>query len=143
MPSVTKSVELPLSQEDAFALATDTARFSEWLTLHAAWPQGVPGAPEQGASFTQSLRIMGMPADVSWTIEELEVSTRIVMRGAGPMGAVLATTITATAVGDGATVSYEAEFSGAAIQGPMGDMVTKTAGQEIETSLDRLKALVA
>jgi acetyl-CoA C-acetyltransferase len=132
-----------MSPEDAFALATDTARFGEWLTIHSGWPQGEPGSPEQGATFTQSLKIMGMPADVNWTVEELDPSSRLVMRGAGPMGAQLATTITAASAGDGATVSYEAEFSGAAIEGPMGDMVAKTAGQEIETSLDRLKALAA
>ena len=53
------------------------------------------------------------------------------------MGATLGTTITA----DGGTVSYEAEFSGGGIQGPMGDMVTKKAGEEIEASLEKLKGL--
>jgi hypothetical protein len=53
------------------------------------------------------------------------------------MGATLATTITA----DGGTVSYEAEFSGGGIQGPMGDMVTQKAGEEIETSLEKLRTL--
>jgi acetyl-CoA C-acetyltransferase len=137
MPSVTKSVELSGSQEEAFALATDPARFEEWLTLHDRWPDGVPGAPEQGASFRQGLKIMGMPADVSWTVETLEPGSKIVMRGAGPMGATLGTTISA----DGPVVSYEAEFSGGGIQGPMGDMVTQKAGEEIEASLAKLKEL--
>jgi Polyketide cyclase / dehydrase and lipid transport len=137
MPSVTKSVDLDRPQDEAFALATDPARFGEWLTLHADWPDGVPSAPEQGASFKQKLTIMGMPADVDWTVSELEPGTRLVMSGAGPMGATLGTKITA----DGGTVSYEAEFSGGGIQGPMGDMVTKKAGEEIETSLAKLKEL--
>ena len=137
MPSVTKSVELDRPQEEAFALATDPARCEEWLTLHAAWPDGVPPAPETGAAFKQKLTIMGMPADVDWKVEEYEPGSRLVMRGAGPMGATLATTITA----DGGTVSYEAEFSGGGIQGPMGDMVTKKAGEEIETSLAKLRTL--
>jgi acetyl-CoA C-acetyltransferase len=136
MPSVTKSVDLGLSQEEALALATDPARFGEWLTLHADWPSGVPDSVEQGAQFTQKLKIMGMPADVAWTVEE-KSDSRVVMRGAGPMGATLGTTITA----DGGTVSYEAEFSGGGIQGPMGDMVTKKAGEEIEASLEKLKGL--
>ena len=136
MPSVTKSVELDRPQEEAFALATDPARFSEWLTLHADWPSGVPASVETGSSFTQKLTIMGMPADVDWTVSERSDS-RLVMTGAGPMGATLGTTITA----DGGTVSYEAEFSGGGIQGPMGDMVTKKAGEEIEASLARLKEL--
>jgi hypothetical protein len=59
------------------------------------------------------------------------------------MGAQLATNITAEADGDGTKVSYEAEFSGGGIQGPMGDMVTKKAGEEIETSLGKLKELAS
>ena len=132
MPSVTRSVELSGSPEEAFALATDTARFGEWLTLHDSWPQGEPGAPEQGQQFTQKLKIMGMPADVSWTVEELDSPSKLVMRGAGPMGATLATTISVEPNGGSSVVSYEAEFAGGGIQGPMGEMVTKKAGEEIE-----------
>ena len=141
MPSVTKSVELAGAPDQAFALATDPARFEEWLTLHDSWPNGVPGAPEQGAEFTQKLKIMGMPADVQWKVDELAAPSRIVMTGAGPMGAKLATTITVEENGGGSVVSYEAEFSGGGIQGPMGDMVTQKAGEEIETSLAKLKEL--
>ena len=136
MPSVTKSVDLERSQEEAFSLATDPARFEEWLTLHAGWPDGPPASVAEGDSFKQKLTIMGMPADVAWTVSE-RTDSRLVMTGAGPMGATLGTTITA----DGGTVSYEAEFSGGGIQGPMGDMVTKKAGEEIEISLGKLQAL--
>jgi acetyl-CoA C-acetyltransferase len=136
MPSVTKSVDLGRPQEEAFAMATDPARFEEWLTLHAAWPSGVPASVEPGSTFTQKLKIMGMPADVDWTVSERSDS-RLVMSGAGPMGATLGTLISA----DGGVVSYEAEFSGGGIQGPMGDMVTKKAGEEIEASLSKLKEL--
>jgi carbon monoxide dehydrogenase subunit G len=143
MPSVTKSVELGLPQAEAFALATDPARFGEWLTLHKAWPNGTPGAPSTGDEFVQQLSIMGMPADVNWKVESYDAPSRFVIRGAGPMGATLATTISAESAGDGSTVSYEAEFSGGGIQGPMGEMVTKKAGEELETSLSKLKELAA
>lgn len=140
MPSVSKSIKLDLPAEQAFALATDPSRFGEWLSLHADWPDGVPGSVEQGSTFKQKLKIMGMPADVDWTVEE-KTDSRLVMRGGGPMGARLATTIVATRDGENAMVSYEAEFSGGGIQGPMGDMVTKKAGEEIETSLEKLRTL--
>jgi carbon monoxide dehydrogenase subunit G len=141
MPSVTKTVELPVSQEQAFSLATDPGRFEEWLTLHKAWPNGTPASTETGQEFIQKLSIMGMPADVSWTVAEYEAPSRFVLRGAGPMGAQLSTTILATASGEGTAISYEAEFSGGGIQGPMGEMVTKKAGEELETSLGKLRAL--
>lgn len=143
MPSVSKSIELQGTPEEAFALATDPARFGEWLTIHDRWPQGAPDSVEQGSSFTQGIKIMGMPADVSWTVEELDAGSRLVMRGAGPMGAQLATTITAAGSDGGTVLSYEAEFSGGGIQGPMGDVVTKKTGEELEASLGRLKELSA
>ncbi len=141
MPSVTKTVELGLGQEEAFSLATDPARFEEWLTLHKAWPNGAPASTAAGDEFVQKLAIMGMPADVNWKVEEYDVPSRLVLRGAGPMGAQLATTISAAAAGEGSTVSYEAEFSGGGIQGPMGEMVTKKAGEELEASLGKLREL--
>jgi acetyl-CoA C-acetyltransferase len=84
---------------------------------------------------------MGMPADVNWTVTEHEPPARFALRGSGPMGATLATTISAAAADAGSTISYEAEFSGGGIEGPMGEMVTKKAGEELETSLARLKEL--
>ena len=141
MPSVTKTVDLPLGQDEAFALATDAARFEEWLTIHKSWPSGAPAETATGEKFVQQVVIMGMPANVDWTVEEYDAPNRLVLRGAGPMGATLATTIAASSTGESSTISYEAEFSGGGIQGPMGEMVTKQAGQELETSLGKLAAL--
>jgi hypothetical protein len=140
MPSVTKTIELSASPEDAFRLATDPSRFGEWLTIHDGWPQGEPGAPERGLQFVQQIKIMGMPAPVSWTVEELTES-KMVLKGAGPMGATVANVISVEAAAGGSAVSYEAEFSGGGIQGPMGDMVTQQAGTELEKSLAKLKEL--
>jgi len=141
MPSVSKSIDLPAAPDAAFALATDPSRFGEWLTIHDGWPQGEPpGTPEQGATFVQKVKIMGMPADVSWTVQELD-GTRLVMNGAGPMGATLSSTISVTASGDGSTVTYESGFDGGGLQGPMADMVTKAAGDELDKSLNNLKGL--
>ena len=143
MPSVSKSIELQGSQEEAFALATDPSRFEEWLTIHDRWPQGAPDGVEEGSSFTQGIKIMGMPADVAWTVAELDSGSRLVMRGAGPMGAQLSTTISAVADGDATLLSYEAEFSGGGLAGPMGDMVTQKTGEELEASLAKLQGLTA
>jgi len=140
MPSVTKTIELSASPADAFKLATDTSRFGEWLTIHDSWPQGEPGAAAQGLQFVQKIKLMGMPADVSWTVEEL-TDSRMVLRGAGPMGATVANVITVAPANGGSAVSYEAEFSGGGIAGPMGDMVTQNAGTELEKSLAKLKEL--
>jgi acetyl-CoA C-acetyltransferase len=141
MPTASRSIDVAASQEDAFALITDPGRFGEWLSLHDSWPGGTPDGMAEGDQFVQTLRIMGMPADVNWTVARYEAPSRVVLEGHGPMGAKLQTTMTAASNGAATTVSYDAEFAGGGIQGPMGDMVTKKAGEELETSLSRLKAL--
>jgi carbon monoxide dehydrogenase subunit G len=141
MPTASKSIDVAASQEEAFALISDPGRFGEWLTLHDGWPGGQPDGLAEGDQFVQKLKIMGMPADVSWTVTELDAPSKIVLEGDGPMGAKLQTTLTAVANGDATTLSYDAEFAGGGIQGPMGEVVTKKAGEELETSLARLKAL--
>jgi hypothetical protein len=141
MPSVTKTIDVAATPETAFAVASDLSRYPEWLTIHVDWPQGAPGAPEQGQTVVQKITIMGMPAEVNWTVNEVG-PTSISMSGAGPMGATLSCKVSTTASGDGATVSYESEFSGGGLVGPMGDMVTKKFGEELETSLAKLKELV-
>jgi carbon monoxide dehydrogenase subunit G len=141
MPSATHSTDVALNQDEAFALLTDPARFEEWLTLHAGWPKGQPVALAEGDQFVQKLKIMGMPSDISWTVAEVDAPAKLVLKGDGPMGAKLATTLTTLSNGDGTTVTYDAEFAGGGIQGPMGDMVTKKAGEELVVSLVNLKAL--
>src|SRR3954468_20613369 len=139
MPSVSRSIDVAAPPDAAFALATDPSRFGEWLTIHDGWPQGEPpGTPEQGSSFVQKVKIMGMPADVSWTVQELD-GTRLAMNGSGPMGATLASTTNAPQAGARRTTSYESGFDGGGLQGPMADMVTKAAGDELEKSLTKLK----
>src|SRR4051794_26495419 len=141
MPSVSRSIDVAAPPDAAFALATDPRRFGEWLTIHDGWPQGEPpGTPEQGATFAQKVKIMGMPADVSWRGRGA-AAPRLVMNGAGPMGATLSSTISVTQAGDGSTISYESGFDGGGLQGPMADMVTKAPGDELEKSLTKLKEL--
>jgi carbon monoxide dehydrogenase subunit G len=141
MPSVTKSIDVSATPEDAFAVAGDPARFEDWLTLHDRWVGDAPASTDAGTTFSQVLKIMGMPSQIDWTVEERE-ATKVTITGAGPMGAQLRTTIETMPSDGGSTVSYYAEFSGGGIQGPMGDMVTKKAGEEAELSPEKLKALV-
>ena len=141
MPSVTKTVELGVPPAEAFELATDPSRFAEWLTLHKAWPNGAPSSAAPGDEFVQQLAIMGMPADVSWKVR----STRCRRASSSPGPVRWAPSSRRGSArsprAEGTTISYEAEFSGGGIQGPMGEMVTKKAGEELETSLAKLKDL--
>lgn len=140
MPSVGKTVGLDKAPAEAFALATNLTRFGEWLTIHDSWPQGEPNALEHGQQFTQKFKLMGMAADVRWTVEVL-TDTKVVLKGAGPMGATVANVISVEAAHGGSAVSYEAEVSGGGIRGPMGHLITRRTNTELEKSLAKLKEM--
>jgi hypothetical protein len=142
MPSISKTVELPASAGDVWKVVTDLDRYGEWLTIHAGWPQGVPTL-EQGSEFVQTLRLMGMPADVKWTVTDLVDGERFSLDGEGPMGAQMKTTWTVSAANGSSRIAYDAEFGGGAIEGPMGDAVAQAAGQAAEESMEKLKTLMA
>jgi hypothetical protein len=142
MPNISKSLDVPATAEEVWAVVTDLNRYPEWLTIHADWPQGVP-ALEQGNEFVQKIKLMGMPADVKWTVTEVVDGERFSLDGAGPMGAHMKTTWTVSSSNGGAQIAYDAEFGGGAIEGPMGDAVAKQAGQAAEESMEKLKGLVS
>jgi hypothetical protein len=141
MPSITQEIEVGSGAAEAWAVVSDTSRWNEWLTIHSGWPQGEPTLAD-GADFVQSIMIMGIPAVVSWSVVELADGSRLHMRGSGPMGAQLETIWSVAATAGGAQVSYQADFSGGAIDGPMGAPVVAQAGTEAARSLGNLKGLI-
>lgn len=54
--------------EQTVAFVADPARFGEWLTMHAGWRGEAPEGAHEGQTFTQQAKIMGIPADVKWTV---------------------------------------------------------------------------
>jgi carbon monoxide dehydrogenase subunit G len=141
MPQINETTTLPAPPERAWEVMTDFSRYPEWLTLHAGWPQGVPELAD-GARYVQKLSIMGMPADVDWSVVELNPPERFRVEGTGPMGVKLEQEWTVEAADEGARVTYSASFEGGAATGPMGATVAKQAKQEAEQSLKNVKPLL-
>ena len=90
MPTVTQSLEIPAAPEQVWAVATDMSRYGEWNVTHTGFPEGSPAA-EPGATFKETITIMGMPGEASWTVTEANPPTLTVWAGEGPMGIRLGT----------------------------------------------------
>ena len=141
MPTVTQSLEIPAPAEKVWAMATDLSRYGEWNVAHSGFPEGPPPA-EQGSTFRETITIMGMPGEASWTVTEYSAPTRSVWDGEGPMGIKLATTLELARSDAGTTVSIAVSFDGGPLSGPIGEAVAKSAQRGALESLQRLRSMV-
>ena len=139
--AISNSIDVAADPETTFARLVDLDSAGDWNTVHVDYPAGDPGPAEAGKAFREQVSLMGMPAEVEWTIERAEANT-LAMSGTGPMGTTLSATFTVAATGAGSTVTYESEFGGASIAAVVGPIETasKKAGDE---SLAKLRDLLA
>lgn len=141
MPSVNKTVELSATPDAVWATLTDFSKYGEWNVTHVAFPDGTPTL-EAGGTFKEKVRIMGMPGDVAWTVDEAEAPTSLKLSGKGPMGTHMAYAYSLSPSGDGTQLELESEFGGAAL-GAMAGALTKETDKALDESVAKLQALVA
>jgi hypothetical protein len=141
MPTVTQSLEIAATPEQVWEVATDMSRYGEWNVTHTGFPGGAP-ATETGATFKETITIMGMPGEASWTVTEASPPRLTVWDGEGPMGIRLGTRLELIASAAGTTVSIAVSFDGGPLAGPLGDTVAKSAQKGALESLERLKGIV-
>jgi uncharacterized protein YndB with AHSA1/START domain len=142
MPKVSASTSASVSPEQVWKLAVDLPRYPEWLTMHDAFTSDVPGTLEQGSAYKQRVKMMGMPADIAWKVATAEAPGSLVLTGDGPMGIKTVNRFTIEPAGDGSTITFEMEFNGPALNGPMATMAEKNAGVAANSSLEKFKALL-
>lgn len=139
MATITKEAELSASVEDVWAKLTDLESYSDWLSIHTGYPDGVPSELTPGTSFKEAVTVMGMPGEVTWTVKANEPNSFLELAGAGPMGVKLRNSYRLEANGDGTKLTCESEFGGealAAMEGPL----SAASEQALTQSLENLKA---
>ncbi|ELS51701.1 type II toxin-antitoxin system Rv0910 family toxin [Streptomyces viridochromogenes] len=142
MAEVSAEARIEAPAEKVWAQLTDWSAYGQWNATHTSFPNGGPAALEVGGSFQENMKLMGFPAEVEWTIEELEPARVLAIHGKGPMAVSVATRYTLTPEGDGATaVRIDGEFTGAAVSlmaGRLKDSATAAPNE----SLHKLAGLV-
>lgn len=124
-----------------WARLTDFTSYAEWNATHTSFPKGGPATLEVSATYEENMKLMGFPAEVAWTVEELEPARLLTTRGKGPMGVNLAMRYSLAPDGDGTLVRIEGEFTGAAVS-LMAGKLKDSAGAALAESLRRLAGLV-
>ncbi|MCX5337794.1 MULTISPECIES: SRPBCC family protein [unclassified Streptomyces] len=141
MAEVSAEAHIEAPAEKVWAQLTDWPAYGEWNATHTSFPQGGPTALEVGATFQENMKLMGFPAEVEWTIEELEPARVLAIRGKGPMAVTVANRYTLTPDGDATTVRMDGEFTGAAVA-LMAGKLKDSATAALNESLRKLAGLV-
>ncbi|ARP69139.1 polyketide cyclase [Streptomyces pluripotens] len=142
MAEVSAEARIQAPAERVWAQLTDWTSYREWNTTHTGFPQGGPENLAAGGTFRENMKLMGFPAEVDWTVEELEPARVLAIRGKGPMAVTVATRYTLTPDGDATTVRIDGEFTGAAVS-LMAGKLKDSATAALHESLRRLSGLVA
>ncbi|MEV6742200.1 SRPBCC family protein [Streptomyces sp. NPDC051104] len=142
MAEVSAEVRIEAPAGKVWAALTDWSAYGEWNATHTGFPKGGPETPAVGGTFEENMKLMGFPAEVTWTIDELRPERVLSIRGKGPMAVDLVTRCTPTPDGEATSVRIDGEFTGAAVSlmaGKLKDSATATLNE----SLRRLGALVS
>jgi carbon monoxide dehydrogenase subunit G len=142
MPKVTVSTEAAAAPEKVWELAVDLPRYAEWLTMHDAFTSDVPARLEEGVTYKQRVKLMGMPAEMAWRVITEQAPGKLELAGDGPMSVKAHNRFTIEPSGAGSTITFEMEFAGPALAGPMAGMVEKQAGTAAKESLAKFVALL-
>lgn len=139
MATITKETELSASVDDVWAKLTDLEGYSDWLSIHTGYPEGAPVELTPGTTFKETVTVMGMPGEVTWTVKEIELGSSLEFEGVGPMGVQLRNAYRLEANGGGTKLVCESEFGGpalAAMEGPL----SAASEQALNDSLKNLEA---
>ncbi|MEU6914674.1 type II toxin-antitoxin system Rv0910 family toxin [Streptomyces olindensis] len=141
MTEVSAESRIGAPAEKVWARLTDWSGYGEWNTTHTGFPSGGPEPLEVGATFRETMRLMNFPAEVDWTVEELEPARVLAIRGKGPMAVTVTTRYTLTPEGDATRVRIDGTFTGATVS-LMAGKLKDSATAALEESLRRLDGLV-
>jgi hypothetical protein len=142
MPKVSVSAGAGAAPEQVWKLVTDLPRVAEWNTMHEGFTGDVPATLAEGVAYKQKVKLMGMPAEMAWRVTTADGPKRLESNGDGPMGVKARNLFVIEPADDGSTITYEMEFIGPALNGPMAGMLEKQAGTAAKQALAKFIALL-
>ncbi|KOU29971.1 MULTISPECIES: SRPBCC family protein [Streptomyces] len=142
MAEVTAESRIEAPAAKLWSQLTDWDAYGQWSMTHTNFPQGGPRTLAVGSTFAENMKMMGFPAEVVWTVSELEDERLFAITGKGPMGVAVLTRYTLTPDGGATTVRIDGEFTGAAVS-LMAGKLKDSATAALNESLRKLAGLVA
>lgn len=107
MAEVSAEARIEAPAEKVWAQLTDFTAYGQWNATHTSFPKGGPATLELAATYEENMKLMGFPAEVTWTVDELETARLLTTKDKGPMGVNLAMRYSLTPDGDATTVRID------------------------------------
>ncbi|WP_405941344.1 SRPBCC family protein [Streptomyces sp. NBC_00207] len=142
MAEVTAESRIEAPAAMLWSRLTDWDAYGQWSMTHTNFPKGGPETLAIGSTFAENMKMMGFPAEILWTVSELEDERLFAITGKGPMGVAVLTRYTLIPDGGATTVRIDGEFTGAAVS-LMAGKLKDSATAALNESLRKLAALVA
>lgn len=139
--SVTTSIDLKADAPAVWAVLSDLGNLGAWVSNHAGYVGAAPESPAPGTEYTERIRVMGMPSDVTWTVSDLDEGRRIAQEGRGPMGIGIDAEYIVEPTEDGSRLTVSQSFSGAALFAVKSKLEREVKAAQ-EASLGKLRTLV-
>lgn len=143
MAKLSVSVDVPLPPEQAWAAASDLARYKEWLSIHRVWRSKLPETLEKGTELVSIVEVKGMPNRVKWTIVNYKPPEAMTLNGEGKGGVKVKLIGKVKPAESGSTVTFDVHLGGPALFGPIGMVVAGALKGDIRDSLDKFKSVFA
>ncbi|MBT2482129.1 SRPBCC family protein [Streptomyces sp. ISL-94] len=141
MAEVTAESRIEAPAAKVWSQLTDWDAYGQWSMTHTNFPKGGPETLAVGSAFAENMKMMGFPAEVVWTVSELEDERVFAITGKGPMGVAVLTRYTLIPDGGATTVRIDGEFTGAAVS-LMAGKLKDSATAALNESLRKLAGLV-
>ncbi|MGD3105942.1 type II toxin-antitoxin system Rv0910 family toxin [Streptomyces sp. YGL11-2] len=141
MAEVTARARIEAPAEKIWDRLTDFDSHGRWNATHTDFPDGGPRPLEVGAAYAENMKLMGFPAEVTWTVRELTPGRLLDIAGRGPMGVSLGMRYELTPDGGATAVRIDGTFTGAAVS-LMAAKLKDSASGALNESLRRLAGLV-
>jgi hypothetical protein len=142
--TVAETIDLNVPLQRAWELVSDFRTFPQWLVLHSAFPEEPPPVEQVrvGTRVREQIKVMGMPAEVEWTVAQWEPPHLVGIDGKGPMGTTMSIRARVESPDAESTrFTHESSFAGAAIT-PMLGVLEKEARKAAAESLEKVRALL-
>ncbi|MEV7729832.1 SRPBCC family protein [Streptomyces sp. NPDC087917] len=142
MAEVTAESRIEAPATKLWGRLTDWDAYGQWSMTHTNFPKGGPETLAIGSTFSENMKMMGFPAEILWTVSELEEGRVFAITGKGPMGVAVLTRYSLIPDGEATTVRIDGEFTGAAVS-LMAGKLKDSATAALNESLRKLAGLVA
>jgi Polyketide cyclase / dehydrase and lipid transport len=142
MAEVSAHAHIAAPADKVWNQMTDFTAYGQWNSTHTSFPGGPPTGLAEGSTFTENMRLMSFPAEVTWTVAAFEPGRTLELTGKGPMGVALSQRYRLTPDGDGTDVAIDSSFTGPAVS-LMAAKLKEAATAALDDSLTKLAGLLA